>query len=218
MTSNKEDYLMVIYQHGGYTNFIQNKIISDNLKISPSSVSEMLGKLKDQKLIEYEAYVGSKLTNKGWQICLSIIRKHHILETFMINYLNFKWEDAHNEAHILEHVCSNLFIDSLDSLLNYPKTSNQGAIIPRDNKYKLDTMPNKLIDLNINEEAIIIRFDEEQLLIDYLNSNNIKLGSKIKIIFKDSYDGPIKMLLNNKEVLINNKAANKIFIDNRSIL
>lgn len=130
MTPNKEDYLKVIFKMEKEKTLVSNKVIAEQLKIAPASVSEMLVKLKKEGLIFYEPYKGSKLTQDGRKWCLKVVRAHRLWEVFLIKYLNYSNEAAHKEAHLLEHVSSENLIEQLNKFLKYPQYSPEGKIIP----------------------------------------------------------------------------------------
>lgn len=131
MTPNKEDYLKVIFQAQGEKQLVSNKEIAKRLNIAPASVSEMLVKLKKEGLIFYEPYKGSKLTEDGEKWCLKVVRAHKIWEVFLIKCLNYSKENAHKEAHLLEHVSSDNIIEKLDKFLGYPQYSLEDKKIPK---------------------------------------------------------------------------------------
>ena len=121
MNSNREDYLKVLYSEGGIDKFVSNKLLAEHLNVAPGSVSEMLTKLSKAGLTEFVAYKGSKLTEYGAEVCMKIIRRHRLWEVFLMNKLNYTWREAHEDAHLLEHISSERMIERLDEFLGYPE-------------------------------------------------------------------------------------------------
>ena len=214
MTSNKEDYLKAIYDAGGYDHYISNKVLVEKLGVAPASVSEMLSKLQVDGLIEYRAYHGSKLTEKGLKSCISVVRCHELWEVFLIRYLGYTWWEAHEEAHLLEHVATERMIDRLDAFLGHPTTCPHGCPIPR----KEQIVPQwtgeqrAISDLSIDDTAVITRITEDQQLLDYLQPLGLKPGVTIRILFKDEYEGPISFEQEGTTIQISYKAATKIYV------
>ena len=116
-TKSTEDYLKIIYGLGEDRDTVTTSAIAEELRISSPSVSDMIKKLYESQYISYTPYYGVRLTKKGERIALKIIRRHRLLEVFLMKFLNFPWELVHDEAERLEHVISDEFEDRLDALL-----------------------------------------------------------------------------------------------------
>ena len=110
LTEEKEDYLKAILTNGGDSAFVSNKILSQYLDIKPPSVSEMVSRLEKAGFVETKHYKGVKLSKEGLSHTLDIIKRHRLLEQFLIEVLNYNWEEVHQEAEILEHKISDLFL------------------------------------------------------------------------------------------------------------
>ena len=104
MTPNKEDYLKAIYKLGGMEEQVSNKQIAESLQIAPASVTEMLGKLKREGLIHYEPYKGSRLTDAGMRIAITLVRGHRLWEVFLMRHLGYSWSEAHEDAELLDYL------------------------------------------------------------------------------------------------------------------
>ena len=214
MTSNKEDYLKAIYDAGGYDRYISNKVLVEKLGVAPASVSEMLSKLQADGLIEYRAYHGSKLTSQGLASCIDVVRSHELWEVFLIEHLGYTWWEAHEEAHLLEHVASERMVDRLDEFLGHPQTCPHGCPIPRNSQTVPQwTVPQRaLSDLDIDDTAVITRITEDQHLLDYLQPMGFQPGKTIRILFKDEYEGPVSFEQDGNTIQISYKAATKIYV------
>lgn len=217
MTPNKEDYIKKIYELGGDQSLISNKQISEGLNISPSSVTEMLRKLTDEALISYTAYKGSKLTTKGLQIALSMIRRHRLWEVFLIEHLGYSWSEAHEDAEQLEHITPTRLENRLDSFLNHPSECPHGSVIPEANKRPTRKNYELLADLPVGSDGIIRKVHEEKALLDYLENIGIEIGLIFKITKIGEYEGQITLQTgHNKTISISNKGAKGVYIERRS--
>lgn len=213
MTSNKEDYLKVIFEEGGSGANVSNKVIAEKLGVSAASVSEMLKKLNKEGLIIFESHRGSRLTSKGIEICLSIIRNHRLWEVFLIDKLSYSWREAHEDAEILEHAAPARMIDRLERFLDYPDVCPHGYEIPRKGKTSEFKQLVNLTTLDINEKGTILKVNEEGKLLDYLEQIGLILGSAIEIKEKEDYEGPVSFLQNGELLTISYKAASQIYVD-----
>ena len=120
-TSSEEDYLKAIYALSYNNNGASTNALANHLNMKASSITDMLKKLSDKGWVNYEKYKGASLNLNGKIIALSIVRKHRLWETFLVNKLNFKWDEVHEIAEQLEHIKSNELVDRLDDFLGNPK-------------------------------------------------------------------------------------------------
>ncbi|MGL5437904.1 MAG: metal-dependent transcriptional regulator [Lachnospiraceae bacterium] len=216
MTSNQEDYLKTIYDEGGLETTVPNKIIAEKLGIAQASVSEMLSKLNQQGLITYEAYKGSRLTAAGLAACIDVVRSHRLWEVFLMRHLGYTWREAHEDAHLLEHIAPARMIDRLDDFLNNPQTCPHGSLIPQKGKTPASVALHRLSDLSAGETAIICRVVEDGSLLDYLERSGLQIHKLIKVVLVDDYEGPVTFQQDNREICISFKAATQVFVECRN--
>jgi DtxR family Mn-dependent transcriptional regulator len=140
MTSkSKEDYLKNIYHLQTKQKVVNTTALAGILSVSPASVSEMISRLSKEGLIKNTPYYGFKLTKSGEKIAVNLVRKHRLIEVFLHEHLNYQWDEVHQEAEGLEHVCSDIFIDKLEKYLKYPKVDPHGDPIPDKNGVLAET-------------------------------------------------------------------------------
>ena len=184
LTEEKEDYLKAILTHKGDTTFVSNKKLSQYLNIKPPSVSEMINRLEQTNLVETKPYKGVMLTHKGLTHTLDIIKRHRLLELFLIQILQYDWEEVHQEAEVLEHRVSHLFVERLDKLLDYPTTCPHGGVIPRNNQYK-ELYTTDLLQYSAGDYVHVKRVRDRTELLVYLSSKEISIGDEVFIVDKD---------------------------------
>lgn len=211
MTGNKEDYLKAIYKLGGQYKTINNKDIASALSVSASSVSEMIKKLLQDGYVEYELYQGVKLTERGIDEAIKIVRRHLLWEVFLVERLGYKWDEVDEVAELLEHITDKRLEDRLDKYLNFPKTCPHGTIILKTDRDNSNFRP--MDTLIKGEVGIIKRFEDIKEVLNYVDDLGIKIGDKIEILNLAPYNGPITFKVSNKEKLIGREAANKIYIE-----
>ena len=215
-TFAEENYLKAILN----ISFNTNKKVSTNeianvLKTSPASVTDMLKKLLEKKLVKYEKYKGVELSNSGKQYAINILRKHRLWETFLVEHLGFSWSEVHEIAEELEHIKSTKLIDKLDVFLGYPKFDPHGEPIPN----KEGVIPNvKSTSLDQMEVGFIghvlgVTIDDK-LFLDYLTKLNIKIGTKIEIIQIIDFDKSLIVRIENIQNHISFDVAKNILIKN----
>src|ERR1700759_1790076 len=149
-TLAEENYLKSIYHLALNSESVSTNQLAALLNTKASSVTDMLKKLSEKELINYTPYQGVSLTADGEKIAVNIIRKHRLWEFFLVEKLNFKWDEVHEMAEELEHISSTELIDRLDKFMDYPKYDPHGDPIPDSNgKFKAhDLKPVSLLEIN----------------------------------------------------------------------
>jgi DtxR family Mn-dependent transcriptional regulator len=123
------DYLKAIWMLGG-TGSVSTKDLAAQLGVAPASVSEMLGRLNEAGLVEHVPYHGVTLAPQGLKEAMRLVRRHRLIETFLVQHLGYPWDEIHAEAEVLEHAVSDRFIQALDDLLENPSHDPHGDPIP----------------------------------------------------------------------------------------
>ncbi|MCX7877177.1 MAG: metal-dependent transcriptional regulator [Ignavibacteria bacterium] len=212
-SQSKEDYLKKIYILQEQGNKVNTGILASAMGVSPASVSEMVNKLSDLRWIKNEPYHGFKLTREGEKLSVNLIRKHRLLEVFLSEHLNYKWEEVHEEAEKIEHTVSDKFINKLEEYLGFPKFDPHGDPIP-DRNGKFETMNYKVLtSAEKGRKYIVARVnDVSREILKYLTSIGLKLNSRIEILEKIDYDGSVEIMINNRKHLLSKKMAEYIFV------
>ncbi|HEY5825567.1 MAG TPA: metal-dependent transcriptional regulator [Cyclobacteriaceae bacterium] len=216
-TLTEENYLKAIYHISeSIGESVSTKSIAETLTVNAASVTDMFKKLGDQKLVIYEKSKGVKLTEKGKKVALQIIRKHRLWETFLVEKLEFSWDEVHEIAEQLEHVHSDLLIERLDELLNYPKFDPHGGPIP-DKQGRIPEL--KSILLSEAKVGTTYRISgvgkNSDAFLKYLNKTGLTLGQFIKIKEIEEFDGSMKIQLitNKSELMLSREATSNLFVN-----
>ena len=213
-SQSEENYLKAIYHLGNSSQKgVSTSDIANKLDTKASSVSDMIKKLSDKKLVEYKKYYGVNLTKKGKLIAASVVRKHRLWEVFLVDKLNFTWDEVHDVAEQLEHIKSKKLMEELDSFLGFPKTDPHGDPIP-DKKGNLQTIEKTLLsNLKKGESGICIGVkDSSSDFLQYLDKQNIKLGDQIKVMDKEAFDESTHIQIANRNMNISKKIAANLYI------
>ncbi|KTT84246.1 metal-dependent transcriptional regulator [Mammaliicoccus sciuri] len=210
LTEEQEDYLKAIFGLNGTTDYVSNKNLAQDLNIKPSSVSEMMLRLKKDDYVDIRPYKGVKLTQKGLDHTTNIIKRHRLIERFLIEELEYTWDEVHGEAEILEHRVSDRFIDKIDKLMGYPTTCPHGGIIPRENQIE-EIYNTSLNDFEIGDDVEIKRVMDYVNLLDYLSNQELHIGDVVTISNKDSLNQLIELKLKDKTIMISETNASYLF-------
>lgn len=208
MTGSKEDYIKAIYELGGEFKRISTKEIAETLKISPPSVSEMLRKLEDEDLLQYQVYRGVMLTAKGIYEALRIKKIHILWEVFLVDKLGYDVADVHEEAELLEHITSPKLAAKLDEYLNYPKVCPHGTPIYNE-RYLYDYLP--LSKDHLHKNLIIKRFKDDKEFLNNIANYDLSIGDEIRLeeIDKDYY----YLRTNSQKIKLSKLVGKNIFVE-----
>jgi DtxR family transcriptional regulator, Mn-dependent transcriptional regulator len=209
-----EDYLKAIFkleseEEGG----VSNSRLATEIGVSNASVTNMVKRLSEMGLVDYESYYGSRLTPSGRKIALEIIRHHRLLELYLKEMMGYSWDEVHEEAEKLEHHISEQFGDKIAELLNDPRFDPHGDPIPtKDGEIPvLKTFP--LSEFNQNTPCIIRRVkDQNPELLRYLEKMGLIPGVKLSVLEREPFDGPITLEISGNEVTIGHNIAESIFV------
>ncbi|MDA9373423.1 metal-dependent transcriptional regulator [Flavobacteriaceae bacterium] len=214
LTFSEENHLKSIFHLSSDPELgVSTNSIADDLNTKASSVTEMLKKLSDKNLIVYKKYHGAQLTEKGRKTALNIIRKHRLWEVFLVDKLNFKWDEVHEIAEQLEHIQSKKLTNELDKFLNFPTKDPHGDPIPNPAGFIKFTSKLKLSDLNIGETGKFIGVkDSSSTFLKYLDKRQISLGCNIKVLHQEEFDQSLHVGLDDTNLTISIKTASNLYI------
>jgi DtxR family Mn-dependent transcriptional regulator len=214
MTHSEENYLKVIYHLSATaTNGISTNAIAKVVESKPSSVTDMVQKLADKGLVSYIKYQGVSLTEDGMYAALMIVRKHRLWEVFLLEKLDFSWDEVHDVAEQLEHIVSDKLIDKLDAFLGFPTEDPHGDPIP-DKQGKVAEIDKKLLsEISAGKRVICVGVkDSSPPFLQYLDKQQIALGSTFEVLSREDFDHSLSIKVDNKEVTVSNKIASNLFV------
>lgn len=213
-SQSEEDYLKALYHLEMDFDSVSTNSIADYLDMKPSSVTDMLKKLAEKKFINYQKYKGTSLTKKGKLIALSIIRKHRLWETFLVDKLGFGWDQVHIIAEQLEHIKSEELIENLDNFLGNPKYDPHGDPIPNKDG-EIEKMNQKLlVELKAFQKGIITGVKKGTAsLLNYLDKEKVKLGDSIKVIEILEFDGTYIVEINKRKLTFSEKICQNLLLE-----
>lgn len=211
---SEENYIKAVYHLQQSANNVTTNELAAELKTKPASVSDMIKKLKVKKVINYEKYKGVRLSTFGSKLALSIVRKHRLWEFFLVEKLQFGWDEVHEVAEELEHINSKKLIDKLDDFLGNPKYDPHGDPIPDKNGVIHQIKQIKLSELSLNTFAVITSVgNQTSELLELLKHKNILIGCKIEIKKKFDFDQSIEIKIQNQPVItISKELSDSLFV------
>jgi DtxR family transcriptional regulator, Mn-dependent transcriptional regulator len=214
LTNTEENYIKAIFHLSVDNKTVKTNAISDVMKTKPASVSDMLKKLSEKSYIHYEKYQGVSLTKKGKIEALQVVRKHRLWEVFLVDKLNFNWDEVHDIAEQLEHIQSKLLIERLDSFLGFPSSDPHGDPIPnaKGEMPLLKQMP--LSEIEIGTSCKVLGMKEHSAaFLQYLDKLGISIGVNLQVIDRVLFDASMEIKLNTKKTLvISNEVSKNVLV------
>ncbi|MFT4669892.1 MAG: DtxR family Mn-dependent transcriptional regulator [Ulvibacter sp.] len=214
MTFSEENYLKGIYHLTVVSNSeVSTNAIAEMMDTKASSVTDMLKKLAEKDLVNYIKYRGVSLTERGKLAAKMIVRKHRLWEVFLVEKLDFSWDEVHEIAEQLEHIKSEKLINKLDNFLGNPTEDPHGDPIPNAKGQVLKIEKQLLSELAESQKGICVGVkDTSSEFLKYLDKQEIALGSEIEIIEKESFDSSFRIRVGIKEITVSNKIASNLYI------
>ncbi len=215
VTFSEENYLKTIYHLGKQGSVaVSTNSIAEKMSTKASSVTDMIKKLAEKDLVDYKKYYGVNLTEKGRATAIGVIRNHRLWEVFLVDKLNFSWDEVHELAEELEHVKSKKLTDHLDAFLGFPTHDPHGDPIPNKNGQIDKNSLVNILDLENGAEGILSHVtDSSAVFLKYLSKNNLALGDKIKVMDIEPFDNSIKIKANAKQLNISEIAAKNLYLN-----
>lgn len=199
LTAVAQDYLKIIWTAQEWSpEKVSTKLLADRIGVSPSTASESIRRLADQGLVHHEKYGAVTLTDRGRSAAISMVRRHRLLETYLVRALGYSWDEVHDEAEVLEHAVSDRMLARIDAKLGYPTRDPHGDPIPAADG-KVPTPPaRQLSDCAGGEVGTVARIsDADPEMLRYFDSVGINLDSHLRVLARRDFAGMISIAVEN---------------------
>jgi len=212
LSQSIEDYLKVIY-----TLELEDKASTSNIAeamdISSASVTNMIKRLSKMGLVDHTSYQGVTLTDTGQKVALEIIRHHRLLELYLSEVMGYSWDEVHDEAEKLEHHISEQFEDKMAELLNHPTHDPHGDPIPAKDGTIPITAKSPLSEVEEGKTYLVGRVkNQDPELLRYLGEIGLLPGTKVTILKKKPFRGPIHLKIEQEEQTIGHEVSRQVFV------
>jgi len=213
-TLAEENYLKAIYHlefkfQGG----VSTNAIAEKLEAKASSVTDMVQKLAEKNVVSYTKYKGTHLTSEGRKIAAKVVRKHRLWEVFLVEKLDFQWDEVHEIAEQLEHIKSDELIVRLDKFLGSPEFDPHGDPIPDQHGNIKNTKKRLLAEIENNQRGICVGVKESSAeYLRYLDKKRIGIGSEITVVSKEHFDGSMIIEVGPDQFSISKKIAENLYV------
>ncbi len=211
----EENYLKAIYHLSlNGKQEVSTNALAEEMRTTPASVSDMIKKLSQKSVVSYKKYQGVNISEDGRRLALHVIRKHRLWEVFLVEKLNFTWDQVHEVAEQLEHIKSPLLIQRLDEFLGHPKYDPHGDPIPDEHGNLIEKHRQPLDALSIGDQGVMTAVDDSSSsFLKYLDKMEIGIGSNIKVIDFIEFDGSMDIKVDDDKTLtVSSTVAQNILV------
>jgi DtxR family Mn-dependent transcriptional regulator len=214
MTFAEENYLKAVFHlERELKSDVSTNAIAERMEMRASSVTDMMQKLADKQLLVYKKYKGVQLSETGKKAAAYVVRKHRLWEVFLVDKLDFHWDEVHEIAEQLEHIQSKELIERLNKFLGDPDFDPHGDPIP-DKDGNIKGAAKKLLsELHKNQKGICVGVKETSSeYLQYLDKKNISIGTKISVKGKEFFDGSMVIQVGRDQFFISKQIAENLYV------
>jgi len=183
------------------------------LGVSPGTVTSMLKTLSESKLVTYTPYEGVRLTNAGSALALRVVRRHRLIELFLVKTLDLSWDEVHEEAEHMEHAVSDRLIDRIDAFLGHPDSDPHGDPIPRSDGTLNELESRSLAECEVGDKFQLARvIDQSPEFLRFLSGSGLPLGIAGQVVANTPAAGIVTVRVNGQETTLGQAAAEKLLV------
>jgi DtxR family Mn-dependent transcriptional regulator len=195
LTTVAQDYLKTIWTAQEWSHEkVSTKLLAERIGVSASTASESIRKLADQGLVNHEKYGAVTLTDEGRRAALQMVRRHRLMETFLVNELGYSWDEVHDEAEVLEHAVSDLMLMRIDAKLGHPTRDPHGDPIPAADGQVPTPPARQLSECEDGDAGTVARIsDADPEMLRYFDSVGISLDSRLRVLARRDFAGLISV-------------------------
>jgi DtxR family Mn-dependent transcriptional regulator len=209
-----QDYLKVIYQVHREEGKVSTSALAERLSVSSASVTNMVKKLAEMKLVKHTPYRQVVLTPAGEKIALEILRHHRLLELYLAEIMGYSWDQVHDEAEKLEHVISEEFEERMSAALGHPSVDPHGHPIPSKDGKIAAVKHGRLSDLPAGSHAVVRRVDDRDPdCLRYLQKRGLVLNARVEMLRREPFDGPLVVKVGTLQHHLGLEVARRVFVE-----
>lgn len=200
LTRSVEDYLKAIYRLGAAGRPVSTSQIAQRLELSAPSVTGMIKRLADQGLLEHVPYKGVQLTHAGRRVALRMLRRHRLIEAYLVAFLGYTWDTVHAEAERLEHAVSDALVERMAQTLGNPDVDPHGDPIPAPDGSIAEVRHVPLTDVPTGETVEVrrVRTDDDGRL-RYIATMDLVPGARVTVLERQPFEGPLTVEVNERQ-------------------
>ena len=213
-TSVVEDYVKVIYSHTEWQpDPITSSVLAARLGLVPSSVTEMVKKLAAAGYVTHVPYGAITLTESGRTLALRMLRRHRLIETWLVEAFDYRWDEVHGDAEVLEHALSDRLLDAIDTSLGHPTRDPHGDPIPAENGSFVQPDAVLLHEAPVPGRCTVVRIsDRDSALLQHLEGHGVTLDAELDVTERAPLGGALTVRTPTSTIDLDDDASNAIWV------
>lgn len=209
-----QDFLKTVYQLQQQSDSVSTNALAEALDVKAPSITDMAQRLVSAGLVDYERYKGVKLTAQGEMLALSVLRRHRLIELYLVNELGYELREVHTEAENLEHAVSDRFVEAIAARLGNPELDPHGDPIPAEDGTIIRRDLHPLSDWPLHRNASVsqIKADNSEML-QHILERGFKLQAQVEVLARDPFEGPVTALVDGEQRVVGHQVAACILVE-----
>jgi DtxR family transcriptional regulator, Mn-dependent transcriptional regulator len=217
-SSTVENYLKAIYQGQSSlepdARLVSMGQVASALGVTPGTATTMIKTLAESGLVEYEPYSGVRLTSAGEKLAALVVRRHRLVELFLVQVMGMSWAEVHDDAELLEHVVSDRLIDRMDEMLGRPTYDPHGDPIPNPEGSVSPRQLDSLLTCPTGTPLRVTRIaDQDPEFLRFIENNQLKPGATIEVETRDAAADAVELRGRDRRITIGARAASKLLVE-----
>lgn len=209
-----QDFLKTVYSLQQATERVSTNALAEALAVAAPSITDMAQRLVAADLIDYERYKGVRLTDTGEALALKMIRRHRLIELYLVNELAYELQDVHDEAEHLEHAVSDRFIEAIANRLGHPNIDPHGDPIPAPDGTIVRRDLHPLTEWPLHTAASVSRIKaDDPVMLQHILERGFKLQAHVELLSRDPFDGPLMAMVDGRMRVVGHQVAACILVE-----
>lgn len=211
-----QDFLKAVYSLQAQGESASTNALAEELDVKAPSITDMAQRLVAGGLVDYERYKGVRLTSAGEALALKILRRHRLIELYLVNELGYALQQVHQEAENLEHVVSDQFVDALAAKLGNPELDPHGDPIPGEDGTIIQRDLSLLTEWPLHQAAVVSRIKADNPdMLQHILERGFKLQAQIEVLARDPFEGPLTTMVDGEQRVVGHQVASCILVEGR---
>jgi DtxR family Mn-dependent transcriptional regulator len=216
--NSSENFLKAVYVLQQTSERVSTNALAEALDVKAPSVTDMARRLEESGFVDYQKYKGVALTDKGVEIALKMLRRHRLLELYLVEELGYALHEVHDEAEVLEHHVSDRFIEAIAFKLDHPDVDPHGDPIPDVDGVMIERDLFKLSEIQVNQRAVVARLMAEgSEMLQYILDRGLSLNVTVQVVSRDPFGGPVTLLVDGEQHIVGHAITDSIWVELRPV-
>ena len=221
-SSTVENYLKAIYQAQSRLEAERALVpmgqLASALGVAPGTATTMVKTLADSGLVDYEPYSGVRLTPAGAKLAAMVLRRHRLIELFLVRVMGMSWTEVHDEAEQLEHAVSDRLIDRIDEMLGRPSVDPHGDPIPDNEGVIATSESDSLLTCALDEPLVVSRvIDQDGDFLRFIEQSHLKPGQPLTVESRNAAADRVVVRVDGRSIALGTRAASKLLVEKRAV-